>query len=185
MTKDVFSTHQVAKFCKVHLTTIINWVNDGTLNAYTTPGGHRRIKKEDMIKFMMDFKIPIPKEIAQDIKRILIIDDDIEMLEELEEALKSKKFKIELALNGFEAGRKIYRRKPDLILLDFKMPGMDGFQVCELLKKDEETENITIIAVTALNMEEDIKKIKKCGVKKIIHKPVDISKLKKIINESV
>lgn len=183
MTQKVFTTYQVANFCKVHHTTVINWVNEGVLQGYATPGGHRRIREEDVRKFMEKYNIPIPEQFKEKTKRVLIVDDDIEFLEELREALSGNGFVIDCALNGFEAGRKIYKKRPDLILLDFKMPGMDGFQVCEVLQKDEETNSIPIIAITSMTSEEEMKRIKKCGVKKYFPKPLNVEKLKKTLDE--
>lgn len=181
MKRKVLSTHQVAELCNVHLTTVINWVNDGVIDAYTTPGGHRRIKSGELLKFMREFKMPIPDDINLSKKRVLIVDDDLEALEELKEALRGDGYELDFALNGFEAGRKIYRKKPDLILLDFKMPGMDGFQVCDLVKKDPETAHIDIIAVTVLIQDSEIEEIKKSGALEYVPKPIDIEHLKRLI----
>lgn len=173
-----FSTYQVAKKCNVHLNTVINWVNEGKLNAYTTPGGHRRILEKDLNEFVKKFKIPVG-EIES--KKVLIVDDDLEFLEELQFALTGHGFEIDSAADGFEAGRKVYRNSPDLILLDFKMPGLDGFGVCELLHGDQKTAHIPIIAITALNSEAEKENIVKRGVKAFMPKPVDVEKLLKAI----
>ncbi len=183
MAQKVFTTYQVANFCKVHHTTVINWVNEGVLAGYATPGGHRRIKEEDVRKFMAKYNIPVPEEFKEKTKRVLIVDDDIEFLEELREALSGNGFVIDCALNGFEAGRKIYKKRPDLILLDFKMPGMDGFQVCEILHKDEETNAIPVIAITSMTSEDEVKRIKQCGIKRYFSKPLNVEKLKKTLAE--
>ena len=65
MAHKVLTTHQVAKECNVHHTTVINWVTEGKLKAYTTPGGHRRISEEDLVKFMKKYEIPIPDKILK------------------------------------------------------------------------------------------------------------------------
>lgn len=181
MPNKVFTTHQTAKECNVHHTTVINWINEGKLKAYTTPGGHRRIDENDLIKFMKKYQIPIPEKLLSRKKTILIVDDDIEFLEELKVALGNNGFNLDFASNGFEAGRKIYTKKPSLILLDFKMPGLNGFEVCKILHMYKDTSNIPIFAVTVLNSKEEIKRIKACGVKEYILKPVDIDKLIKSV----
>ena len=183
--KNVYTTYQVAKLCNVHHTTVINWINLKKLPGYTTPGGHRRIEKADLVKFMEENEIPIPVELKKREKRILIVDDDPEALDELSQALNDDKYEISLAADGFEAGMKIFRRLPDIILLDFKMPGMNGFEVCETLSMEEETAGIPIIAITALRSDEDVKRIKKCGVKKYMSKPLDLDILKEWIIELV
>ena len=181
MAHKILTTHQAASLCSVHHTTVINWINEGKLKAYSTPGGHRRIAEDDLIKFMKKYQIPIPDKLLAGKKTILIVDDDIEFLEELKVALGNNGFDLDFASNGFEAGRKIYTKKPSLILLDFKMPGLDGFEVCKILHMYEDTSNIPIFAVTILSSKEEIKKIKACGVKEYIPKPVDIEKLIKTV----
>ena len=186
MSDKVFSTYQIAELCKVHHTTVINWMNEGVLTGYTTPGGHRRVKEGDIRDFMLKYKIPLPEELYHHkTRRILIVDDDIEFLEELREALSVNGFLIDCALNGFEAGRKIYKKRPDVVLLDFKMPGMDGFQVCRVLKSDKETRDIPVVAVTSMTAEDDVKQIKKCGVRRYFAKPLNIEKLRKFLIETL
>ena len=183
MKDKVFSTYDVAKICNVHHTTVINWVKAEKLKAYTTPGGHRRITKDGLIEFMSKYNIPIPKDMLKAKDTILIVDDDGEALDELGSALECEELALDFASDGFEAARKIYLNHPDLILLDFRMPGMNGFQVCDFLKKDEDTSNIPIIAVTVLTSDDDIKRIKESGVSGYINKPVDVENLKKMISD--
>jgi excisionase family DNA binding protein len=185
MKKEVFSTYQAARICNVHHTTVINWVKEGILKAYTTPGGHRRVEKEDLIVFMHNYEIPVPDSMYRKSKQVLVVDDDSEALEEYKDALSGFGFELEFAADGFEAGMKIYRQKPDLILLDFKMPSLNGFQVCDILRRDEETKDIPVIAVTALSSKDEIEKIKNYGVKNYFAKPVDMDKLIKAIKNSL
>ncbi|MDD5613748.1 MAG: response regulator [Candidatus Omnitrophica bacterium] len=183
MNNQVFSTYQVAKLCNVHHTTVINWVNEGALKAYTTVGGHRRIEKINLVKFMKEHNMPIPESMEKRRKLVLIVDDDVETVEEYSDALAGLGFDLDYALDGFEAGMKVYRGKPDAIILDFKMPGMDGFQVCEILSRDDETKDTPIIAVTVLSSEKEIKRIKNCGVKDYLPKPVDMDRLVAILKK--
>ena len=178
--KKALTTYQAATLCGVHHTTIINWAKEGKLIAYKTPGGHRRIKREDLIKFVERYNIPIP-ESEQHEKKILIVDDDKEALDELSEALGGNGFKIMCASDGFEAGKVMYSNKPDLILLDFKMPGMDGFEVCQSLKDDDEMSQVPVIAVTALQSPEERHRIMKSGVIDYIAKPIDVPQLIKAV----
>jgi two-component system, OmpR family, response regulator VicR len=180
----VFTTHQVAKECNVHHTTVINWINEDKLKAYTTPGGHRRVSEEDLVKFMKKYQIPIVGSLSGKSNLILVVDDDIEYLDEIKIALKNTGFEFDFASNGFEAGRKIYTNRPSLVLLDFKMPGLNGFEVCRILQMYEDTKRIPVFAVTVLNSPNDVKKIKSCGVKEYIPKPVDIEKLIKLIKNT-
>ena len=77
MAKDFYTTHEISRFCNVYPTTVINWIKDGLLPAYTTPGGHRRIKKIDLVKLMKKNNMPVPDELAKSGKnKVLVIDDD-------------------------------------------------------------------------------------------------------------
>ncbi|MCK4917144.1 MAG: response regulator [Candidatus Omnitrophica bacterium] len=185
MYKNVYSTHQIAEICHVHYTTVIIWIEDGKLNAYTTPGGHRRIKKPVLVEFLKKYNLPLPEELLTSHMRILIVDDDADYLEEIKVALSGYGFDLDFALSGFEAGSKVYSKKPDLILLDFKMPGMDGFKVCNALKKDSLTCKIPVFAVTALDIYKDIENLKQCGVDAYIPKPVDVDNLLGLIKKTL
>ena len=58
--KSVFTTGEVANLLHIHQTTVIDWVDKGLLGSYKTPGGHRRIMRESLFKFLDDHKMPVP-----------------------------------------------------------------------------------------------------------------------------
>ncbi len=60
---DILTTYEVSKLCNVTLATVVNWIGQGMIPAYKTPGGHRRIKREDLIEFLKKYKMPIPEEL--------------------------------------------------------------------------------------------------------------------------
>ena len=82
---------------------------------------------------------------------ILIVDDLIENLHFLNDILTKQGYKVRSVTNGNMALRTVRNNPPDVILLDIKMPDIDGYQVCSTLKADEETEDIPIIFLSALN----------------------------------
>jgi CheY-like chemotaxis protein len=90
-----------------------------------------------------------------------------------------------IAYDGFEAGQLIYEIKPDLILLDLVMPGMDGYSVCERIKNNDATSDIRIIAMTGVGTEENIKRILNAGAESCLKKPIDVKALTEIIFQSV
>lgn len=185
MEQKFYTTHEVSKFCNVYPTTVINWIKESLLPAYTTAGGHRRIKKEDLLNLMKKNNMPIPAELTKTSKnRVLIIDDDPKIFGMIKTIL-SKEDDLEAATadSGFSAGLTILEWMPDLILLDFLMPNMDGFEVCRRLKSDEKTKDIPIIAVTVLKDNKDLKKMFACGISDHIAKPFKSEELvKKIKN---
>ena len=60
---EVLTTYQISKYCKVSLTTVANWDEQGLLPAYKTPGGHRRVKKADLVEFLKKYNMPVPDEL--------------------------------------------------------------------------------------------------------------------------
>ena len=86
-------------------------------------------------------------------KKILIVEDDTDLLEVMRLSLKSAGYSIATATNGIEALRKARTLTPDLIVLDLILPELDGFAVCETLRKDRVTAEVPIIVVTGLASE--------------------------------
>src|SRR5215469_12694517 len=86
-------------------------------------------------------------------KKILVVDDDPELVELVSFNLKQAGYTITTAENGVEALKKARSLMPDLILLDVMMPELDGFAVCEILRRDSATATIPIIMLTALSSE--------------------------------
>lgn len=173
MGKDFYTTHEVSKFCDVYPTTVINWIKEGMLPAYTTPGGHRRIKRNDLLKLMKKNNMPIHDELNKGEKnRVLVIDDDPKILKMIKTIFsREEDLEVATADSGFQAGLAISNWLPDIILLDFLMPEMDGFEVCQRLKSDEKTKDIPIIAVTVLKDPKEIKKMQSVGITDYISKP--------------
>lgn len=185
MEKNFYTTHQVSRLCSVYPTTVINWIKEGKLPAYTTPGGHRRIRKGDLLNLMKKTNMPISEELTKEGKfRVLIIDDDPKILKMIKTVLsKEEGLEVAAAESGFQAGFTISNWMPDIILLDFLMPDMDGFEVCHRLKSDEKTKDIPIIAVTVLKGPKELKRMFSAGITDHISKPFKseelINKIKK------
>jgi len=80
--------------------------------------------------------------------KILVVDDEPFVIETFKRLLKRKNYQVETACDGFQAGIKVIQLKPDLVVLDLFMPGVDGFDVCRTIKTDPELRSIVVIAVT-------------------------------------
>lgn len=110
-------------------------------------------------------------------KRVLIVDDEECIRECFGAALKKRGFTVELAENGEVALEKITQNKPDIIILDFAMPRMDGLQLCNELKRYSDTQYIPIIFLSAhRHIEEAIKDMPGAAVK-YLQKPCDLQYL--------
>jgi len=104
-------------------------------------------------------------------QRILVVDDTQKNVHLLGTLLKRQNFLINVAYNGSEAIEVAKKVQPDLILLDIMMPGMDGYQTCEILKKDPATSAIPIIFLTAKSETADIVKGFEVGAVDYVTKP--------------
>lgn len=177
--KSVFTTFEAAKLCHVSPLSIINWVNAGRLPAFRTPGGHRRIRRDDLARFMRENSIPLPEELRDGSgrPRVLVVDDEATIREIIAESLarRANPYEVMTAADGFEAGRLVSTFRPDLVLLDLRMPGLDGFQVCRTIKADPETSSTIVIAMTGYHTPETEARIIECGALRCLSKPIEPS----------
>ncbi len=104
---------------------------------------------------------------------VLIVEDSQESVDLLVYFLKPAGYKIEIAKNGVMAIEQVEKNSPDIILLDIMLPEMDGFEVCERLKKNRDTFHIPIIMITALKELKDKIKALEAGADDFISKPFD------------
>lgn len=119
-------------------------------------------------------------------KRILIIDDDTVALNSLKELLALSGYAVDtIQETKGDIMHRIKASRPHLILLDLLMPHLGGFEVCELLNKDKETQGIPVVIVSALLKDADIKRAYLLGVIGYVSKPYDFSKLLQEINKAL
>ena len=105
-------------------------------------------------------------------KKIMVIEDDRELLDELKEMLSLQGYNVTAVNDSVMALEETRKIHPDLILLDMKMLGLDGFQVAEKLKQDQETSGIPIIAMTGyFRKNEHVSLMNMCGIEGCIYKP--------------
>lgn len=113
-------------------------------------------------------------------KKILIVDDEPNIVMTLEYAFKKKDFEVYIARDGGEAMHILETSIPDVVLLDIMMPNVDGYQTLEHIKKNEALKNTKVVFLTAKNKISDIEKGLKLGADKYLTKPFSI---KKIVSE--
>jgi excisionase family DNA binding protein len=176
--KPVFTTFEAAKLCHVSPLSIINWVNAGRLAAFRTPGGHRRIRREDLVLFMRDNGLPLPDELKQGSgrRKVLVVDDERAICELLADHLAKRPqepYDVATASDGFEAGRLVASFRPDVVVLDLRMPGLDGFEVCKTIKADPVTSGTLVVAMTGYHTPETEARILECGASRCFAKPID------------
>jgi len=104
---------------------------------------------------------------------ILIVDDHVQNTELLQAYLEELSCHVRVAIDGVEALEQVEVKHPDLILLDIMMPRLSGFEVCQRIKDDSATANISILIITALAEMGDVEKGIDCGADDFLTKPVN------------
>jgi excisionase family DNA binding protein len=159
---DFCSTKEAAAVLGVSHRTVQLWVESGTLQAWRTAGGHRRITLESVNRLVEGRRIAIaahapppaaPVPPASSTRRVLVVDDDPLMLRlyELEMGGWGMDLNVVKANNGFEALIRIGEERPDLLVSDLNMPGMDGFRMIRTLREDSGSAGMSMIVVSGLD----------------------------------
>ena len=176
--KELFTTGEAAEICRVSQQTIIRCFDSGRLEGFRVPGSRfRRIPRESLMKFMKGNSIPLDG-LETGKKKILVVDDDAEIVDLLVEVLsRDGRFEVKTATSGYEAGIQTQRFRPDCILLDYMLPDVNGNVVCHTIRKNPEFENIRIIIVSGVIKQEEIDQLLKSGAQDFVKKPFDINDL--------
>jgi len=185
MPEKIFSSHEVGALLQANPSTVIRWIDGGQLNAYRTPGGHRRVRERDLVAFLRTYGMPIPSELgAGGTKRVLLVDEDAKLLKALKRGLTKSLpgAEIETCGNGIEALLRIGAWQPDVVVLDVALPGVDGLEVCRKIKANPETARIAVVALSGHGGGEMEKKARDAGVAALLAKPVTASQLGQVLN---
>jgi excisionase family DNA binding protein len=176
----LLTSYQVGAILQVNPSSVNKWVKDGRIPAFRTPGGHRRIRAADLVSFLNNHHMPIPRVLAGASKRrLLIVDDDAKQLEAMGRLFKPHADRVDLALvdNGVDALVQFGSIKPHVAVLDIFMPLVDGLEVCRRLKKNPDTTNTRIILATGELTPEIEKKASDAGADMCLCKPLDVTML--------
>jgi len=176
--KDLYTTGEAAVVCKVSQQTIIRCFDSGKVEGFRVPGSKfRRIPRQSLLRFMKEHNIPLDN-LDSGKKKVLIVDDDIEIVELLVDVLvRDGRFETKTAGSGYEAGMLTEQFRPDLILLDYMLPDVNGNVVCHTIRKNPEFENIKIIIVSGVIKRDEIDELLKSGAEDFIQKPFNIAEL--------
>lgn len=177
--KDLFTTGEAADICQVSQQTIIRCFDSGKLDGFRVPGSKfRRIPRESLIKFMKENNIPLSNLSVAGKRKVLIVDDDMEIVELLVDVLtRDGRFEVRTATSGYDAGLTTQQFRPDVILLDYMLPDVNGNIVCRTIKKNPDFANTQIIIISGVVNPGEIDELLKSGAAEFIKKPFNISEL--------
>lgn len=178
MVKEVFTTGEVAEICRISQQTVIRCFDDGRLRGYRVPGSKfRRVPREALIEFMAANGIP-PDRLDSGKRRVLVVDDDVDIVALLSDfLLQDGRFEVRSAGNGFDAGTAVSDFRPDLLLLDYMLPDINGNIVCQRVRARPELRDTRIVIVSGAVRQAEIDLLLKAGADEFVRKPFDLTDL--------
>jgi len=182
--KSVFTTGEAAEICKVSQQTIIRCFDSGRLRGFRVPGSRfRRIPRDALIAFMKDNGIP-PDALDSGKLKVLVVDDDPEIVELFVDVLeRDGRFEVKTASTGYDAGILTQEFVPDLVILDYMLPDINGNVVCQTIRKNPNFEHMKIVIVSGVVNQDEINDLLKSGADDFVKKPFNIDKLIERIGE--
>ena len=171
------TTGQIASYCHVSHVTVLKWIKEGRLKAYTIPSGHYRIQKQDFHEFLTQHKMPVDEAFfAEEAVKVLVVDHEAKTYELIASALDE--YRVASAANGFEAGLQLANFQPDLLILNLDMAGIDGLEVCQNVKTNPMTKRTKILVLAKSAKEEAVTEALACGADGHLVKPLQAEELK-------
>jgi excisionase family DNA binding protein len=180
--KRILTTFEAARYCCVDPHTIRNWILAGTLPAYSTPGGHRRIRREELDAFLDANGMPIPQDFAEGALRILFAGAPREFvplarsLEDFVEKLEARSVS-----DGFSVAWSLLAFRPHLLLLSMDLPGLNALQVLRRVRASPETSGCRVVVASMHVSVEGIEQALGAGAQDVVSKPVDTETLVRIL----
>jgi len=172
----IYSALEVANICGVVNQTAINWIRNNHLKAFVTPGGQYRVYHDDLVLFMKERGMRIPRALFGDDKSLIIVDDDEafnnSLLSFFEKELPD--FAIYQSFDGFDAGMKMIQHKPYIVLLDVDLPGVSGKDICSKIKGDLSYNNPYVVVITGIEDSEVEEELRGKGADLVLKKPIDL-----------
>lgn len=180
----MYSALEAANICGVVNQTAINWIKNGYLKAFKTPGGQYRIYKNDLLEFMQERRMHIPASVysrgsAGTNKSLIVINGDEEENNSLFAFLSMQlpSFEVYQAFNSFTAGLMLARFTPAFVFLDFDCSSIPVSDICTQIKNDAVLDRAYIIVSTSAEVIHSEKNILQLGVDLIFKKPLDYIKM--------
>lgn len=198
--KTFCTTLEAAKILGVAQRTVQLWAESGLLEAWKTSGGHRRITRQSIERLLLNPSAAAPAPFGANSSasevvvtdastprsfRILVVEDDTNLrkLYELNLALWSMRPAVTTAGDGYEALILLGNTKPDLLIVDLNLPGMDGFRMIETIRSVPELSDMVIVVVTGMDAAEVRKRGTLAPDIQVLPKPVPFNALMQIAEQ--
>ena len=175
--EELLTPAAVANLLGVAPVTVRAWASKGLCANRITPGGHRRFARHEVERFARARGMPLPGEQRPAIPRTLVVDDDPQVQRQLCDFLTQRGVETAIASDGFEAGFQVASFHPNLVLIDLKMPGVDGLEVCRRIKADPATRATRVVFLSSYLSVDRRAAMRSAGAELCIEKPLDMALL--------
>lgn len=176
--KKYYTPGEVAELLMISPVTVRQLSQKGELESVSTPGGHRRYLFKHIESFARQRNIPLALK-GNTGMRVLIVDDDEQLAKFINELLQEcpEIEETRIANDGFRAGALLYTFEPHIVLLDLRMPYVDGFSVCRDIKSGQLTKGIRVIAMSGFYSNDNFEHIIAAGAETCLKKPFEPEEL--------
>ncbi len=173
--KAVYTTGEAADICKLSQQTIIRCFDSGQLQGFRVPGSKfRRVPHDSLVKFMKEHGIPLDS-LASGKIRVLIVDDDPQIVELFVDVLSAdRRFEVRTAQSGYDAGVATQQFRPDIVVLDYMLPDINGNVVCKTIRENPDLCDIKILIISGMVNPAEVEKLMEAGADDFIKKPFNI-----------
>jgi excisionase family DNA binding protein len=172
------TTGDVAAACQVTIPTVKRWIREGYLTAFQTAGGHYRITDEELERFRAARNFPVTPPARPDLPRVLVVDDEAPLVALVRDTLTALgRYEVEVAEDGYEGLIKVGSFRPHVLILDLRMPGLDGFQVCRRVKADPACRETRILVLTGHVEADTAERVVQAGADGFLEKPASLARL--------
>lgn len=163
--------------CAVTPAGVRKWIRSGKLKAYSTPGGQYRVEAGELHRFLADHGMPLSRAdfARSDRTTILVVDDEPDIVELIRETLAAghPECRVVATYDGYDACILAGSEKPDLLILDLVLPGLDGFEVARHIQQNPMTGDVRVLVVTAFETLITKELIEELNISGVIEKPFE------------
>ena len=179
--RDVLTTWEAARYCAVSPYTVRRWILSGRLRAYSTPGGHRRVRRQDLDEFLKAHGMPLPEDFREGKRSVLLlVPEDMAGLAAVFEAF-SPDIQVCLSHQPFLAGFTLAAHPPDLMLVDVDQPRWGGIEPCRVVRDSAAASRVRVAALTSRGTVEVHEALDRAGVVAVFSKPADPAEILKFV----
>ena len=168
---------EIAKMCAVTPAGVRKWIRSGTLKAYSTPGGQYRVEAGEVHRFLADNGMPLSRAelVRSGQTTILVVDDEPDIVELIRETLTAghPECRVVATYDGYDACILAGSEKPDLLVLDLVLPGLDGFEVARHIQRNPMTSHVAILVVTAFDTLITKELMEELNIAGVVEKPFE------------